>query len=246
MGVAGHTREGSPRPHDRRDTRGRDGDGSRAGDDRPAEFRYGAVFMLVFALVVFLIVAPTAEWSRGIALGLEGTALVVAVATSRVRPAARRRQARAAGLAAIFMVVGVMSGIVPVAVDFALGGAIALAIPMALAGGLMRLVRDHGVTLQAVAGTLAIYLLVGLLFAWTISCISRIGATPYFAQGGTDSMGRRVYFSFTVLTTTGFGDLTPARPVGRALAVVEMLMGQLYLVTVIGLVVGNFAGRRRS
>ena len=59
-------------------------------------------------------------------------------------------------------------------------------------------------------------------------------------------MGQHVYYSFTVLTTTGFGDLTAGTPVGRALAVVEMLVGQLYLVTVIGLVVGNFTGRRRQ
>jgi hypothetical protein len=246
MGAVGHTPEGSTRPRARRDSGHPPDGGTPGGDDRPAEFRYGAVFMLVLALVVFLIVAPTTEWSRGIALAMEGTALVVAVATSRVRWAARRRQARAAALAAIAVVVGVASGVVPVAVDSALGGAIALAIPMALTGGLLRLVRDDGVTLQAVAGTLAIYLLVGLLFAWAISFISRVGGTPYFAQAATDSMGRRVYFSFTVLTTTGFGDLTAATPVGRALAVVEMLVGQLYLVTVIGLVVGNFAGRRRS
>ena len=47
------------------------------------------------------------------------------------------------------------------------------------------------------------------------------------------------------LTTTGFGDFTPATPVGHALAVIEMLVGQLYLVTVIGLLIGNFASRRR-
>ena len=54
-----------------------------------------------------------------------------------------------------------------------------------------------------------------------------------------------MYFSFTVLTTTGFGDLTPATSVGRALAVLEMLGGQLYLVTVIGVLVGGLVGRRR-
>ena len=61
------------------------------------------------------------------------------------------------------------------------------------------------------------------------------------AEHGDESA--RVYFSFTVLTTTGFGDLTAATPAGRALAVVEMLVGQLYLVTVIGVVMGSF-GRR--
>jgi hypothetical protein len=46
-----------------------------------------------------------------------------------------------------------------------------------------------------------------------------------------------------VLTTTGFGDLTAASPLGHALAVLEMLVGQLYLVTVIGILIGSF-GRR--
>ena len=48
-----------------------------------------------------------------------------------------------------------------------------------------------------------------------------------------------------MLTTTGFGDLTPAAGIGRLLAVLEMLLGQLYLVTVISLLVGNL-GRGRG
>jgi hypothetical protein len=66
-----------------------------------------------------------------------------------------------------------------------------------------------------------------------------------FAEGGDGTQADRVYFSFTVLTTTGFGDFTAAQPVGRGLAVVEMLGGQLYLVTVIGILVGGLVTRRR-
>jgi hypothetical protein len=58
--------------------------------------------------------------------------------------------------------------------------------------------------------------------------------------------GDRLYFSFAVLTTTGFGDFSPATPTGHALAVIEMLTGQLYLVTAIGLLIGNFAGRQNT
>ena len=39
-----------------------------------------------------------------------------------------------------------------------------------------------------------------------------------------------MYFSFTTLTTTGFGDITPAIPLTRTLAMFEALAGQLYLV----------------
>jgi hypothetical protein len=49
-----------------------------------------------------------------------------------------------------------------------------------------------------------------------------------------------------VLTTTGFGDFSAATPVGHALALIEMLTGQLYLVTVIGVLIGNFVSRRTT
>jgi hypothetical protein len=245
MAAAGHTRAESPRPQDERDRRNPVAEAG-GSDDRPAEFRYGVVFLLVVVLLVFLIVAPSADWSRAVALALEGAALLMAVATSRVRPAVRRRRTWTGGLAAVVAVLGVATGVVPLAVVYALGGILALAIPPALVGGLVRLTREHGVTPQAVAGTLAIYLLVGLLFSWAIGLVAHVDGAPYFAQGTSGSNGQRVYFSFTVLTTTGFGDLTAATPVGRALAVVEMLVGQLYLVTVIGVVVANFGGRRRS
>jgi ion channel len=212
--------------------------------DRPAEFRYGAVFLIVLALVVFLIVAPATNWARAVELLLAVAALTIAVATSRVRPAVRRRRALLGGVLAVVGTACVLAGIVPLALLYVVGAMIAIAIPFELVGGLLRLVRQDGVTVQAVAGALAIYLSVGLIFAWTIGFIAKVGSTPYFAQGTSGTEGQRVYFSFTVLTTTGFGDLTAGTPVGRALAVVEELVGQLYLVTVIGLVVGNFTARR--
>jgi hypothetical protein len=84
-----------------------------------------------------------------------------------------------------------------------------------------------------------------LVFAWLASFIAQVGSQPYFAQHASTTQGDKVYFSFTVLTTTGFGDFTPATPAGHALAVIEMLTGQLYLVTVIGLLIGSFAARGR-
>ena len=70
-------------------------------------------------------------------------------------------------------------------------------------------------------------------------------SAPYFAQHTSGTEGERVYFSFTVMTTTGFGDSSAATPVGRALAVIEMLTGQLFTVTVIGALIGNFVSRRK-
>jgi hypothetical protein len=215
------------------------------GADRPAEYRYGAVFACGAAALVFLVIAPAADWSRAVALALEGLALLVAVATSRARRQERRARATAVGAAAALLVLGVAVGLVPTVAATGLSALAGIAASFALVGGLIGLVRQRGVTLQAVAGALAIYLQVGLIFAWVIGFVAHVDSAPYFEQRGDGTQSDRVYYSFTVLTTTGFGDFTAAEPVGRALAVVEMLGGQLYLVTVIGVLVGGLAGRRR-
>jgi hypothetical protein len=54
-----------------------------------------------------------------------------------------------------------------------------------------------------------------------------------------------VYFSFTTLTTAGFGDLTARTDLGHTLTVFEALIGQIYLVTVVSLIVSNLGRRGR-
>jgi len=204
------------------------------------------VFSLVLAAVVFLIAAPTADWSRAVAIAIEGVALVITVATSRERESVRRRRAVTVGIALLVVVVLIALEAFPRWLIAVTAAVVTAAVPIALSRGLVRLLRQKGVTLNAVAGSLAIYLSVGLIFAWVIGFFAVVDSTPYFAQNTSGTQGDKVYFSFTTLTTTGFGDFTPATPVGHAIAVIEMLTGQLYLVTVIGLLIGNFAARGRE
>ncbi len=211
-----------------------------------ARYRYAAVFVLALTLLVFVIVAPNEDWSRAVALSIESAALIVAIATSRAGREVRRTRTAIVAVLGALAVIGVGVGVLGPTATTVLSGALALAIPLSLVRGLLRLVTVHGVTLQAVAGALAIYLLIGLLFAWVIGFIAQVDASPYFANGTDGTVGERAYFSLSVLTTTGFGDFTAGQPVGRALAVLEMLVGQLYLVTVIGLMIGNFAARRMA
>jgi hypothetical protein len=196
-------------------------------------------------VVVLLIVAPAHDGTYAAAFALESAALVVVIATSRTRAAVRRVRSIATASLAAAWVLAIAAGIVPLFFVHAAGGLVTILIPLTLVGGLLRLVRAHGVTLQAVAGSLAIYLLIGLAFAWLIGLAARIASAPYFATGTDGTESSRVYFSFTVLTTTGFGDLSAATKVGRAIAVVEMLAGQLYLVTVISVLVGGLVSRRQ-
>jgi hypothetical protein len=208
-----------------------------------ASYRYGAVMWLTLLLVFFQIAAPDSTWSHAVNLALEGAALLVVAATSRARASVRRERAIAVGLAAALVVLAVGAGVVGSGVAVVLGVMLGAAIPLTLVNGLLRLIRNHGVTVQAVAGALTIYLLLGLLFAWMIAVAAHFMDGHYFIQGTNGSQSQRVYYSFTVLTTTGLGDLTAGTSFGRALAVTEMLVGQLYLVTVISVLVSGMSGR---
>jgi hypothetical protein len=214
--------------------------------DREASFRFGVVFLLTLTLAVFAIVAPNASWARAASIGLQWLALLAVVVTSRTRAGVRRPEAVALVALMSFTVVGAANETLSRALLFAVSGLLSALTPLALIGALLRLVRARGVTPQAVAGALTLYLLLGLAFAWTVGFVGAVQSGPYFVQTAKASTSEVVYYSFTVMTTTGFGDLTAATRLGRALAVVEMLLGQLYLVTVIGVLVGNFAGRARQ
>jgi hypothetical protein len=211
-----------------------------------AEFRYGVVFVLMLALVVFVISAPSANWSRAVALAMEGAALVVAIATAREPDEARYRKALVVGVVLIGLTIIVATGTASLTFTTVVAALVTVAVPASIIRGSLRLLREQGVTFEAVAGGLAIYLALGLVFAWIIGFIIHVSSTPYFAQHTNGTDGVWVYFSFTVLTTTGFGDFSAATPTGHALAVIEMLTGQLYLVTIIGLLIGNYISRRMT
>lgn len=208
---------------------------------RSGQHRYGLVLLLSIVAVVDVILAPDTPVSRGIGVLLQGTMLLVVIATSRERASVRRARAIVAGVLLLALALGVALSVVSPKLGSSIAGLAIVTVLVVLVRGVVRLVRDQGVTLQAVAGALAIYMLVGLTFALLIGFIAYVGPT-YFVQGN-QSLSQQAYFSFTTMTTTGYGDLTPATHAGRALSVLEMLIGQIYLVTVIGLLVGNLKGR---
>lgn len=216
------------------------------GGSEEASYRYGVVLAIVLALVLFTIIAPGTTWARAVGFAFEVAALVVTIATSRASAEMKGIRALLATIVGIGLIVAIALDAIPISVSFALSGLLAAAILVALAGGVLRLLRHRGVTAQSVAGALSVYLLVGLLFAWVIGFVAKVGGTPYFVQRANVDTSSVTYYSFTTMTTTGFGDLTAATHLGRALAVLEMLVGQIYVVVVIGLLVGNVGGRRQA
>jgi hypothetical protein len=212
------------------------------------------VLLLTVVAVIDVIVAPDTPASRGIGLLLQGGTMLAVIATSREAAAIRHTRGAVVAAVLVALALGVALAVIPRWVGALVGGAVVMVVLFVLVRGVTRLIREQGVSLQAVAGALAIYMLVGLMFAIAISIVAYVGP-KYFAQAGQRSAGEgalfslseETYFSFTTMTTTGYGDLTPATNLGHAIAVLEMLVGQIYLVTVIGLLVGNLnRGRRQA
>jgi hypothetical protein len=208
---------------------------------RSSQHRYGVVLGLTILAVLFSIIAPDTSAGRAIAVILQGAMLFGIILTSRDPPATRSLAATLTVGALIALAVLVGLSVVPRWVGAAGAAMAVLAVLIVLTRGVVRLVRDRGVTLQAVAGALTSYMLIGLLFALVVGVIVGLSAHPYFEQvsNAAVTQSQQIYFSFTTLTTTGYGDLTPTLNLGRALSVLEMLLGQIYLVTVIGLLIGN-------
>jgi voltage-gated potassium channel Kch len=88
-------------------------------------------------------------------------------------------------------------------------------------------------------GVLCLYLLAGLLFSVAFVTIDQVSDTPFFASSHAHGRDDFLYFSYTTLTTVGYGDLVAATNLGRSLAITEALVGQLYLVSVVAVIITN-------
>ena len=118
--------------------------------------------------------------------------------------------------------------------------------PPAIVVGVVRSLRARGrVTVEAVFGVLCLYILLGMFFAFVYGTVDHLGQ-PFFAQNVQATIARCLYYSFTTLTTVGYGDLTATTNLGHTLSVSEALFGQIYLVTVVSVIVGNLSRTRRG
>jgi hypothetical protein len=126
---------------------------------------------------------------------------------------------------------------------------IALLVVIAPVAIVKRLATHLIVNLNTFYGAICVYLLIAMFFASTFALTGALSGDSFFAQieppqkaGSIDFL----YFSLTTITTVGYGDLTAQGNVGRMLAVLEAVLGQLYLITVVSLVVQNLGQARRK
>jgi hypothetical protein len=111
---------------------------------------------------------------------------------------------------------------------------------------LVKVFENGSVTIHRVVGSILAYMLIGNLWAMIFQFLyiqvpgSLQVPDSLSAAGVAQSVF--LYFSYTTLTTTGFGDILPVHSIARTLVVVEQLIGVLYPVVLIGRLVSLVSG----
>jgi hypothetical protein len=206
---------------------------------------FGLVFVLVLASASFQVAAPDTDWARLVTIVLGAATLFVSARAARAHDTVVRGAVLVAiVLALLSLVVLVGSGDIPRAAAALVNGLLVAVAPTLIAVGVLREVRAEGeVSVRTLSGVLSIYLLLGMCFSFLDAAVAEIDDGRFFAGVSDPDRSDFLYFSYVTLATVGYGDLVAVSAVGRMLAATEGLLGQIYLVTVVALIVANLRPR---
>jgi hypothetical protein len=109
------------------------------------------------------------------------------------------------------------------------------------------------VTARVIMASVTGYLLLGILSSVLVNWILRHDPTAFrFSTSFAGSanpilpMSDSIYFGFVTLATLGYGDFVPLKPYTRSLATLIAVSGQLYIATIIGVLIGKFVASKET
>ena len=196
---------------------------------------YGLVLLMIIATYI-LAVTLSARWAGSIVLFVQIATVRLSLHTSQARR----------GLLAVSNVILVVAAVGAVANLFSaqesgLRSFVFITSSILYVVAPISIVRHiayrRQVDEETMLGALAAYLLIGMAFAFTYRFLGSVEDAPFFGVHGEGTMSQDLFFSFVTLTTTGYGDLVPSGNPGQSFAVLEALLGQLFLVTAVAKIV---------
>lgn len=202
---------------------------------RPDNFGLAILLILMTIIVVAVGDGPAGQLAS---VALSGGTLLFVLHTA----AASRRTFRFAAVVVTLAVLTAAGALIVGSADRSseLAGFVGLLLaglaPLVI---LRRILISDRITFRLVLGALAIYLLLGLAYAYLYPIIGNETHQSFFVQTQTPTSADFLYFSYVTITTVGYGDFTAATSLGRMIAVSEALLGQLYLVSAVALLVSN-------
>jgi hypothetical protein len=190
---------------------------------------FGLVLLLVLLTYVLVSLLPYTRWTALLIVVVATTSAAVALTSARARPAGIRWGFRLAGVAVLL---ALLNPLLDAPGLLGVSSLIQMVLLLFAAGAVLRaVVTETEVGFRTILGAISVYLIFGLLFTFLYAAVDRLQPGLFFGQPVVT--GDYVFFSFTTLTTTGYGNLVPAGQPGMMFAGLEMLLGQIFLVTLI-------------
>jgi hypothetical protein len=190
---------------------------------------FGLVLLLVIAIYVLASLVSYRGWGAVALAAVTVTCAAVALASSEAGPRLVRGAALLGAVAFVLAVVSAAGG------GSTLLGVSALIeivlLTVASAKMLGAVLAEHEVNFRTILGAISVYVLLGILFTYVYFAVDKLQSGLFF--GRPTQTGDFVFFSITTLSTTGYGNLVPAGQPGKMLSGLEMLVGQIFLVTLI-------------
>jgi hypothetical protein len=202
---------------------------------------YGLVLLMIVATYV-LATTLSRQWGASVLLIAQIATVWLALRTSQARRGLRLAANGLFVLTAVAAVANLGAPREPALEPFVFGAAVVLYLvaPFSI---IRHIAYRRAVDQETMLGALATYLFIGMAFAFLYRFLGAAQAGAFFGDRGDGHLSQDLFFSFVTLTTTGYGDLVPAGNPGQSLAVLEALLGQLFLVTAVGKLVSAWRPR---
>ncbi len=214
--------------------------------------RFGVVLFFVIATIVVssLVDVGTSYGDSLLAHAMSGAALIAAA-----RAVGMRRRSRRVVTVVVLVAIGLLAflslaegvvgdeGLIAVSPQQAdpLWVALVIVVPIIV---IRRIAQHTVVGGRTVLGAITAYLQIGVAYAAIYQAISVWSSVPPFGEPQPSSAF--TYLSLTTMSTLGIGDIVPTTQLSRLLVSSEAVLGQVFLVTIVAIVVSQFAGGRQK
>lgn len=204
---------------------------------------------LLLALVILLFVSPFIEstsWGEAI-ITLSFSAILLAVV--RIVWERRLLQVGTGLLASSVIVLLAIGEPFPQSNMWLVGEALYILLCVfIITYALIQIMTSEVVDRDVLVSAIAVYLLIGVTWSMLYSLVYGIDPNSFgdLLQPDQGYWNQLVYFSFSTLTTLGYGDIVALSPVTRMLAVFEAVVGVIFEAMIIARLVGLYRGEKAA
>ncbi len=192
---------------------------------------FGLVLLLVLVTYVLTSLLSNRGWGAVVITVSTSLTTIVALTSSHSPPRLVRTAIWLLALTVLLAIFEAISGAHAYLDVASLIQITLLAVAMAAVVG--RVISTPRVGSRTILGALSVYTALGLLFTYAYGTVDRLQSGPFFEGVAHPSGSDFLFFSYTTLTTTGYGDLVPGGQPGRMITGLEMMLGQIFLVTLV-------------